>query len=68
MIDKDKLDKGDPNYLFIFQMGEYTPLNLNFEIFLDRIYSPMGKLFGNGVTILQKIIIEQDSAMYKTVR
>ncbi len=24
MIDKDKLDKGDPNYLFIFQIGEYN--------------------------------------------
>lgn len=68
MIDKDKLDKGDPNYLFIFQMGEYTPLNLNFEIFLDRYILSNGEAFGNGVTILQKIIIEQDSAMYKTVR
>ncbi|PRP51503.1 hypothetical protein C7B63_08645 [Bacillus halotolerans] len=45
MIDKNKLDKGDPNYLFIFQMGEYTPLNLNFEIFLDRYILSNGEAF-----------------------
>lgn len=27
----------------------------------------MGKLFGNGAIIPQKIIIEQDNAMYKAV-
>ncbi|AEP86925.1 conserved hypothetical protein [Bacillus spizizenii TU-B-10] len=45
MIDKDKLDKGDPNYLFIFQLGEYTPLNVNFEIFIDRYIQSNGATF-----------------------
>lgn len=45
MIDKDKLDKGDPNYLFILEIGEYTPLNLNFEIFLDRYILSNGEAF-----------------------
>ncbi|CAI6288200.1 hypothetical protein C7M30_04117 [Bacillus subtilis] len=45
MIDKDKLDKGDPNYLFILAIGEYTPLNLNFEIFLDRYIQCNGATF-----------------------
>ena len=37
MIDKNRIDQGDPNYLYLFEDGlEYTPLNLNFEIFLDR--------------------------------
>ncbi|KIN36570.1 hypothetical protein B4068_2169 [Bacillus subtilis] len=67
IIDKDKLDKGDPNYLFILAIGEYTPLNLNFEIFLDRYIQCNGQLFGIGDTIPQKIIIEHDRTMYKTV-
>lgn len=45
MIDKDKLDKGDLNYLIIFQMGEYTPLNVKFEIFPDRYIQSNGATF-----------------------
>ncbi|GFM13721.1 SMI1 / KNR4 family protein [Bacillus sp. FW1] len=45
MIDKDKLDEGDPNYLYILEIGEYTPLNLNFEIFLDRYIQSNGEAF-----------------------
>ncbi|MCI4139540.1 SMI1/KNR4 family protein, partial [Bacillus vallismortis] len=29
----------------IFQMGEYTPLNVNFEIFIDRYIQSNGATF-----------------------
>lgn len=46
MIDKDKVNQGDPNYLYIFESGlEYNPLNLNFEIFLDRYILANGEPF-----------------------
>ncbi|MEK5501995.1 SMI1/KNR4 family protein [Bacillus sp. FSL M8-0168] len=46
MIDKDRLDRSDPNYLYLFEDGlEYTPLNLNFEIFLDRYIICQGEAF-----------------------
>jgi hypothetical protein len=46
MIDKDRVNQGDPNYLFIFESGsEYNPLNLNFEIFLDRYIMSNGDTF-----------------------
>lgn len=46
MIDKDKINQGDPNYLYIFESGlEYNPLNLNFEIFLDRYILANGEPF-----------------------
>ncbi len=46
MIDKDRVNQGDPNYLFIFESGsEYNPLNLNFEIFLDRYIMSNGDAF-----------------------
>lgn len=62
MIDKDKVNQGDPNYLYIFESGlEYNPLNVNVEIFLDRYILANGEPFGIGATIPQKIIIEQDS-------
>ncbi|ASB89427.1 MULTISPECIES: SMI1/KNR4 family protein [Bacillus] len=46
MIDKNRIDQGDPNYLYLFEDGlEYTPLNLNFEIFLDRYIMCQGQPF-----------------------
>ncbi|AKD30224.1 hypothetical protein AW02_020750 [Bacillus velezensis NJN-6] len=65
MIDKDRVNQGDPNYLFIFESGsEYNPLNLNFEIFLDRYIMSNGDAFGTGNTIQLKIITGRDKTVY----
>ncbi|MCY8565307.1 SMI1/KNR4 family protein [Bacillus sonorensis] len=46
IIDKDRLNQGDPNYLYLFEDGlDYKPLNLNFEIFLDRYIMCQGEAF-----------------------
>ncbi|TWJ45707.1 hypothetical protein CHCC5027_2448 [Bacillus paralicheniformis] len=46
MIDKEKLKNKDPNYIYLLEDGlEYKPLNLNFEIFLDRYVMCHGQPF-----------------------
>ncbi|MCY8343151.1 SMI1/KNR4 family protein [Bacillus haynesii] len=46
IIDRERLKEGDPNYLYLLEDGlEYKPLDLNFEIFLDRYVLCHGQPF-----------------------
>lgn len=46
IIDRERLKEGDPNYLYLLEDGlEYKPLDLNFEIFLDRYVMCHGQPF-----------------------
>ncbi|WP_223204384.1 SMI1/KNR4 family protein [Bacillus velezensis] len=44
LIDKTKIST-DPNYLWFHGFVEYEPMQLNFEIFLDRVYFISGIKF-----------------------
>jgi hypothetical protein len=44
-LDIDKLKEGNPNYLNILEFVDLSPLNLNFETFLDRYIISKGEIF-----------------------
>ncbi|MDQ0860911.1 SMI1/KNR4 family protein [Bacillus sp. V2I10] len=44
-LDIDKLKNGNPNYLNILEFVDLSPLNLNFETFLDRYIISKGEIF-----------------------
>jgi SMI1 / KNR4 family (SUKH-1) len=44
-LDLDKIKAGNPNYLNILEFTELSPLNLNFETFLDRYINSRGNIF-----------------------
>ncbi|MFY0759504.1 SMI1/KNR4 family protein [Metabacillus dongyingensis] len=41
----DKLKEGNPNYLNILKFVDFSPLNLNFETFIDRYIISKGEVF-----------------------
>lgn len=63
LIDKTNIST-DPNYLWFHGLIEYEPMQLNFEIFLDRyIFYPKGQIFGSGISIPLRIITELTKMM-----